>query len=91
MNNLILSSGYQFVSKVLIKSKARYAMTIGDVFRLSVEIQRTHNPKGNDVVRLKLSINDNREEIITMNEADRLLNDMIEFKEYNEKNVFGEK
>lgn len=85
-----LSTKYIYVTKVLKKSKARYMLTIGDVFILETVIGSTHNPTGNDVVRLKLIVNDNREEIITMNEADNLLERLVEVKEYNKKNVLGE-
>ncbi len=85
-----LSTKYMYVTKVLKKSKARYMLMVGDVFILETVIGSTHNSTGNDVVRLKLIVNDNREELITMNEANQLLKRLVEFKEYNKKNVLGE-
>lgn len=85
-----LSTKYLYVTKVLKKSKARYMLTVGDVFVLETFVDSTHNSRGNDVVRLNLIVNDNRKELITMNEANNLLERLVEVKEYNKKNVLGE-
>jgi len=86
-----LNSKILYVTKVLKKSKARYMMTLGDVFEINTSIQSTHNSKGNDVLRLNLIVNDDDPIKITMNEANRLFRELIEVKEYNEQNVLGDK